>query len=88
MQAHCETQAYCLEAHLEDHCETQAFYLQAHYDTALRLKAYFFVRLGHITQGLISNKNATLYLQGTVLAGYTNEEALSFVVKFDLGNLS
>jgi hypothetical protein len=46
------------------------------------------VRLEHITLGPISKKNATLYLQGTVLAGYTNEEAMPFVVKFDLGNLS
>jgi len=46
------------------------------------------VRIEHIAQGPISKKNATLYLQGTVLAGFTIEEAMPFVVKSDLGNLS
>jgi len=80
---------------MEDQCETLAFYLQAHCETAVRLRHITYkptwetnVRLKHITQGPISKKTATLYLEGTVLVGYTNEEGLPFVVKFDLSNLS
>ena len=43
------------------------------------------MRLEHITQGPTSKTTAILYLQDTVLVGYINEEALLFIVKFDLG---
>ena len=43
--------------------------------------------LEHI-KGPISKTTAIRYFQGKVLVGYTNEEALPFVVKLDLGNLS
>ena len=45
------------------------------------------MRLEHIKLPF-SKTTAIRYFQGTVLVGYTNEEALPFVVKFDLGNLS
>jgi hypothetical protein len=60
------------------------------YKPTVRLRHFTYkhtARLEHI-KGPISKTTAIRYFPGTVLVGYTNEEALPFVVKFDLGNLS